>query len=96
MNDGLTLLASNWLLIALLGVFFFFGDWIYNALKELTKDKTKTVIGDFFLLIIVILILSLLPLIISQLMIQLFPLGANIFISILLLGICFWKYYSED
>ena len=94
--EGIELLTNNLLLIGLLAVFFFFGDWIYKFIKTEIKDSTKTVIGDFFLILIAILILSILPLIISQLMIQFLPMKLNIGIMICLLGVCFWKYYSEE
>lgn len=95
-NEGLNLVVSNWLFIALLAFMFFFGDWIYNYVKEQTHERTKSVIGDFFIAIISLIILSVLPLIISQFMMDILSIGFNIFISIVLLGLCFWKYYSEE
>ena len=94
-NEGISLVVSNWLFIALLAVTFFFGDLIYDWVKNNTNGKTNAKLGDFFLALILIVILSVLPLIVSQLMMQFFSIRFNIFIVIVLFIVSFWKYYSR-
>lgn len=96
MADGLSILMENWLFIALLAFTFFFGDLIYLWIKSISKQFTEDLIGNFLVLLIIIVIFSPIPLIVAQIMTEFFPLGLNIFILACLLGASFWKYYSED
>lgn len=80
--------------IFILGFMFFYGEFILEKVKDFVKDQTKNPVGRFFWAIGVIILLSAIPLISSEILL-LFGTDVGWGLIILFLGLNAYKFNKE-